>query len=153
MSEARRRVTVKRPDEGTTVHIVGDTYRFLGVGAGTDSQYLIMEATVPPGGGPPPHLHTREEESFYVLDGEIDFEAEGHTLRAGPGSYLNMPKAVPHTFRNNTNRSARMLIICAPGGHRELLRRSERQRARGAGRDRGPLRHHDSAARLTRPAI
>jgi quercetin dioxygenase-like cupin family protein len=116
MSDAKRRATVVRPDEGTVVHVVGDTYRFLGVGADTGSQYFVMEATVPPGGGPPPHVHAREEEGFYVLDGEIDFEAEGRRLRAGPGTYLNMPKGGAHAFRNNGERPARMLVFCAPAG-------------------------------------
>ena len=116
MTGAGRQVTVVRPERGQTVRVAGDVYRFLGAGAGTDGSYVLWETEVPPGGGPPPHMHAREEEGFYVLEGEIDFTAEGTTLRAGPGAYLNMPKTTPHSFRNNTDRPARMLVLCAPAG-------------------------------------
>jgi quercetin dioxygenase-like cupin family protein len=116
MTEVGRQVTVVRPEQGRTFRVAGDMYRLLGTGAGTDAGYVLLEAQVLPGGGPPLHMHAREEEGFYVLDGEIDFTAEGKTLRAGPGTYLNMPKTTPHSFKNNTERPARMLILCAPAG-------------------------------------
>ena len=116
MSDVGRQVTIVRPGHGQTVEVAGDSYRFLATGAGTDGSYFMMETIVPPGGGPPPHMHAREEEGFYVLEGEIDFMAEDKTIRAGPGSFLNMPKTTPHALRNNTDRPARMLVICAPAG-------------------------------------
>jgi quercetin dioxygenase-like cupin family protein len=116
MTEVGRQVTVMRPEQGPTVRVAGDFYRVLGTGAGTDASYVLFEAEVPPGGGPPLHMHAREEEGFYVLEGEIDFTAEGKTLRAGPGTYLNVPKTTPHSFRNNTDRTARVLLLCAPAG-------------------------------------
>ena len=154
MTGAGRQVTVVRPKRGQTVRVAGDVYRFLGAGAGTDGSYVLLEAEVPPGGGPPPHMHAREEEGFYILEGEIDFTAEGTTLRAGPGAYLNMPKTTSHSFRNNTDRPARMLILCAPAGIEHFFFEADGKPAGGARRDRGALRHHDRSARLTmdRPA-
>ena len=116
MMEAGRQVTVMRPEQGRKLGVAGDAYRLLGTGAGTDASYVLLEAEVPPGGGPPPPMHAREEEGCYVLVGEIDVTAEGQTLRAGPGTYLNMPKTTPHSFRNNSDRPARLLILCAPAG-------------------------------------
>lgn len=116
MTEAGRQVTVVRSGHGQTVTVAGDVYRCLGTGASTEGSYTVVEAEVPPGGGPPMHMHAREEEGFYVLEGEIDFTAEGTTMRAGPGAYLNMPRTTPHAFKNNTDRPARMLILCAPAG-------------------------------------
>ena len=55
---------LKKNSEGRTVGVVGDIYRFLAVGEDTDGRYAVWEAIVPPGGGPPPHVHSREEESF-----------------------------------------------------------------------------------------
>ena len=118
MTGAGRQVTVVRPKGGQTVRVAGDVYRFLGAGAGTDGSYVLLEAEVPPGAGPPPHMHAREEEGFYILEGEVDFTAEGTTLRAAREAlYLNMPKTT-HGIgsRNNTDRPARMLILCAPAG-------------------------------------
>ena len=104
MTEVGRQVTVVRPEQGRTVRVAGDVYRFLGVGAGTDGSHVLLEAEVPPGGGPPPHMHAREEEGVYILAGEIDFTPRAKTLRAGPGMHLNMPKATPHAFTSRTIR-------------------------------------------------
>ncbi len=79
---AIRKPTVTRPVEGRTIGVVGDVYRFLVTGAETNGQYAMWEALVPPGGGPPPHLHSREEESFYILEGEIRFQLA--TRRSSP---------------------------------------------------------------------
>jgi len=65
------RPTVRKPGEGRTIAVFGDVYRFLAVGEDTNGKYALWEAVVPPGGGPPPHVHSREEEGFYVLEGEI----------------------------------------------------------------------------------
>lgn len=117
-----RRVTVREPGQGETVGVAGDRYRFLAVGSETDRSYMIMEAEVPPGGGPPLHTHSREEEGFYVLAGEITFEADGETLTAGPGTFLNLPKGSRHRFENRTEAPARMLLLCAPSGIEDMFR-------------------------------
>src|SRR5262245_34966712 len=62
--------------DGPTIGLVGDTYRFLAVGGQTSGRYAIWETIVPPGGGPPPHIQSREDEGFYVLEGEVAFYAE-----------------------------------------------------------------------------
>jgi mannose-6-phosphate isomerase-like protein (cupin superfamily) len=116
MTDAGRQVPIVWPGQGRTVSVAGYADRFLGTGAGTDGGYVVIEATVPPGAGPPLHMHAREEEGFYVIEGEVDFTAEDKTFRAGPGTYINMPKSTPHAFRNNTGRPVRMLIISAPAG-------------------------------------
>src|SRR5579871_5655077 len=103
-------VVVRKPGEGRTVAIVGDVYRFLAVGAETDGRYAMWEAYVPPGGGPPPHLHTRENESFYLLEGEITFRMGSETLVAKPGTFINMPVGVVHSFKNESNRPAKMIL-------------------------------------------
>lgn len=57
---------VRKPKEGRTVAVVGGIYRLLATGEETADRYDMREAIVPPGGGPPPHIHSREEESFYI---------------------------------------------------------------------------------------
>jgi quercetin dioxygenase-like cupin family protein len=121
MTVIGRQVMVVWPDHGQTVSVAGDVYQLLGTGAGSDGSYSVMAVEVPPGGGPPLRMHAREEEGFYILDGEIDFTAEEKTLRAGPGAYLNVPRTTPHAFKNNTDRPARMLIVCAPAGIEHFL--------------------------------
>ena len=58
-------------------------YRFLATGEDTDGKYSLWDAIVTPGGGLPPHVHSREEEGFYVLEGEITFTIGGKRLVAG----------------------------------------------------------------------
>jgi quercetin dioxygenase-like cupin family protein len=101
---------------GRTVAVVGDVYRYLATGEQTDGKYALCDALVPPGGGPPPHIHSREEEGFYILEGEITFTVNGERTVAGPGTFANIPIGVPHSFRNESDRPARMLISVAPAG-------------------------------------
>jgi quercetin dioxygenase-like cupin family protein len=120
MSETRK-PTVTRPVEGRTIGVVGDVYRFLVTGAETNGQYAMWEALVPPGGGPPPHLHSREEESFYILEGEIRFQIGDETLVATAGMFANMPVGCPHCFKNESDAPARMLISVAPAGLEQMF--------------------------------
>ena len=112
---------VKRPGEGRTVAVVGDVYRFLATGDDTNGKYALWEAIVPPGGGPPPHVHSREEEGFYVLEGEIAFMIGETRLVARAGMFANMPVGTPHSFRNESKRPARMLISVSPAGLEEMF--------------------------------
>jgi quercetin dioxygenase-like cupin family protein len=103
------------------IAVVGDVYRFLATGAETGGKYATIEAVVPPGGGPPPHTHSREEESFFVLEGEITFTVNGERLVAGPGTFANMPVGSLHAFKNESDRTARMLFSVAPAGLEEMF--------------------------------
>ena len=109
------------PNEGQTIAIVGDKYRFLATGKETDGLYTQIDAVVYPGGGPPPHIHRREVEAFYILEGEITFLIDGEQLVATAGMFANVPIGVVHTFRNNTDRPARMIVTIAPAGLEELF--------------------------------
>ncbi len=118
-----RKAAVARPGDGTEVlHGAGDHYTFRLTGEDTDGQYFSMEGVVPPGGGPPPHVQTREEEAFYVLEGEVTFWADGKRIAGTTGSWINIPKGVVHNFRNETDRTARLLIFFAPAGIEQAFR-------------------------------
>ena len=108
--------TMRSPGQGRTVAVVGDVYRFLATGEDTNGTYALWEALVPPGGGPPPHVHSREEEGFYVLDGEITFTINGERVMATAGTFANMPVGTPHSFKNQSDKPAKMLISVAPAG-------------------------------------
>lgn len=119
---ANRSAHIVLPGEGALVDAGGDRYRFLASREVTDGKYGIWEAIVPPGGGPPPHLHTREEEGFYVVDGELAVYVDGQRVLAGPGSFVNMPVGSTHWFRNEGDRPAKMLVVVAPGGMEGLFK-------------------------------
>lgn len=113
--------TIRQPGTGSRLTIVGDTYRLLATGAETGGTYSQMEAWVPPGGGPPPHVHSREEEAFFILEGTITFQLENERIVAGPGAFLNMPIGSEHCFKNETDKPARMLLTVAPAGLEQMF--------------------------------
>ena len=108
--------SLRRRTEGRTVAVVGDVYRFLATGDDTNGKYALWEAIVPPGGGPPPHVHSREEEGFYILEGEITFTMGDKRIVASAGTFANMPVGTLHSFKNESNKPAKMLISVAPAG-------------------------------------
>jgi quercetin dioxygenase-like cupin family protein len=110
------RAAILQPGEGRTVAVVGDVYRFLATGEDTGGRYALWEAVVPPGGGPPPHVHGREEEGLYVLEGEVTFQVGDERVVAKAGAFANMPVGTPHSFKNEGGRPARVLISVAPAG-------------------------------------
>jgi mannose-6-phosphate isomerase-like protein (cupin superfamily) len=107
---------VRTAAEGRAIAVVGDVYRFLATGADTGGAYALWEALVPPGGGPPPHVHTREVEGFYVLDGEVAVHLGDKRVVATAGMFVSVPMGLAHSFKNEANRPARMLIEVAPAG-------------------------------------
>jgi len=116
-----RSATIRKPDEGQRIGIVGDVYRFLATGEDTDGKYTTFEAIVPPGSGPPPHIHSREEESFLVLEGEMTFQLGDDRFVAGEGTFLNMPVGSLHSFKNESDETARLLISLAPAGLEKMF--------------------------------
>jgi quercetin dioxygenase-like cupin family protein len=114
-------VIIRKMNEGRTVAVVGDVYRFLATGDHTNGKYALWEAIVPPGGGPPPHVHSREEEGFYVLEGEITFHIGEQRIMATAGVFANMPVGTPHSFKNESGKSAKMLISVAPAGLEQMF--------------------------------
>jgi quercetin dioxygenase-like cupin family protein len=115
------RPTIRIPQQGRTVSLVGDVYRFLATGEDTDGKYALIEALVGPGGGPPPHVHSREDEGFYVLEGEITFTVNGERVMATAGMFANMPVGTPHTFKNESTKPAKMLVSVVPAGLEKMF--------------------------------
>ena len=78
--------------------------------------YFSMLAVVPPQGGPPPHIHRDEDETFYVLEGTPTFRLGDERIVAGPGDFVNVPKGVLHCFRNFSDEPMRMILTFTPAG-------------------------------------
>jgi mannose-6-phosphate isomerase-like protein (cupin superfamily) len=100
--------------------LVGDTYTILLSGDDTDGRYCLIDMHVPPGGGPPPHRHDFEE-SFTILEGEIEATFRGKKSVVRAGATINVPANAPHSFTNTSKRPARLLCICSPAGQEELF--------------------------------
>lgn len=82
----------------------------------TAGAYSVFEDVVPPGGGPPPHTHSREDETMYVLEGELEATLGGGTQTVRAGTFVHMPRGVPHSFKNVSDKPARLLMSYVPGG-------------------------------------
>lgn len=96
--------------------VAGDRVAILLDGASTNQQYTIMEATLPPGAGPPPHLHHREDESFLVLAGEVTFFLGDTTKLLKKGDFIFAPRGIQHHFKNTGAKEAILLEIASPAG-------------------------------------
>ncbi|MCZ6873452.1 MAG: cupin domain-containing protein [bacterium] len=116
-------IVVHPDDDVTTVHGAGDAYRFLITGPQSNGKYFAMDARVPPGAGPPPHIQTREEEAFYVLDGELVFRADGQRIVGRQGTFVHVPRGVAHHFKNESDKDARVLIWFGPAGIETMMER------------------------------
>lgn len=99
-----------------TYSVVGDRYTFLLTGADTGGTYAVFDFLVPPGHGPPPHIHSREDEAFLVIEGEFEFIVAEKSLRVGAGQYLVAYRDIPHSFRNVGSVPGRMIVTVTPAG-------------------------------------
>jgi len=96
--------------------IFGDRLFIKLGGTDTDGNYAVMEGVTQPQCGPPLHRHGREDESFYVLEGEFVFEVDGKEIPAGPGCSIFAPRGTAHAFQNVGNGPGRVLVIVQPAG-------------------------------------
>lgn len=86
----------------------------------SDASLGAMELTAAPGVEPPMHVHSNEDEWYYVLDGDVSFHVGDQTFRGRAGSFVFLPRAVPHTFTIESS-VARMLLLNAPGGFERMF--------------------------------
>jgi quercetin dioxygenase-like cupin family protein len=121
--DPERSLVIARPetDQGLPhVGLAGGNYTILLSGNDTDGRYCLISMIIPPGGGPPPHRHDFEE-SFTILEGEIEatFRGERSVVRAG--ETVNIPANAPHSFVNASGKTIKLLCICAPAGQDEYF--------------------------------
>lgn len=76
----------------------------------------MAEVSVAPGGGPPPHVHSREDESFYLKQGTLALQVGGRTLTASAGDFVRMPRGTVHSFKNVGEETAKLLMVATPAG-------------------------------------
>jgi quercetin dioxygenase-like cupin family protein len=107
---------VRDPGAGSMLDVLGVTHIYKATAAETGGSFSLWEAVFPPGAGAPPHTHTREDEAFYVLAGElvIEFEGEPEPRSVGPGGFFFGARNRRHAVRNVGDQPARVLILSAP---------------------------------------
>jgi quercetin dioxygenase-like cupin family protein len=94
----------------------GDRYDLLATGEETNNAFFQFEATVATGGGPPPHVHRREDESFYVVSGDLEILIGDSTHRAKAGDFIFVPRGTVHGFKNLGDNTAVQLVTFVPAG-------------------------------------
>ncbi|MEP6963699.1 MAG: cupin domain-containing protein, partial [Acidobacteriota bacterium] len=111
-----RHLTVSQPGV-RQIHLglVGDTYTITVTGADTNGKFCVIDMYVPPNGGPPPHRHDFDE-TFVLLEGEIEATFRGQKSTVHAGQTVNIPANAPHQFHNVSSQPVRMLCICSPAG-------------------------------------
>ena len=118
----QRSLVIHNPEDKEALHlgIVGDTYTILLSGKETAGQFCLIDMYVPPGGGPPPHRHDFEE-TFILLDGELQATFRGEKRTVNAGETIHLPANAPHQFHNSSSKPVRMLCVCSPAGQEEFF--------------------------------
>lgn len=101
---------------GTAFWGPGTTMTFLITGKETGGAFFLSEISVPPNAGPPPHIHSREDESFQLLEGTLTIQVGGATIVASPGDFVRLPRGIVHTFKNTGTGNAKALVLTTPAG-------------------------------------
>ena len=103
--------------QGKHLSVVGDTYRIIIPGEQTHGEFAMIDKLIPPGGGPGPHAHASFHESFYIVDGEVEFKTEEGKTIARKGDVITVPKGgAIHSFKNVSDSLAHMLCTVVPAG-------------------------------------
>ncbi len=111
----------RRASREDSVWFIGMLVSLLADSKETGGRFGLMEFVVRKGGEPPRHVHRREDEAFYVLEGEIVCYVGEEIHGAGPGTFVFLPRDVPHSFAVETD-AARVLVLVAPGGFEGFFR-------------------------------
>jgi quercetin dioxygenase-like cupin family protein len=109
-----------RPGEGETIQgPVGGPIDFKVRAAQTGGRMTAFENTIAPNAGPPLHTHAVEDETWHVLEGTLRFQLGAETSEAPAGTFVYVPRGVPHAFRNVGEGTARVLVQFTPSGEME----------------------------------
>ncbi len=101
-------------DKGTVFNILGNITTVKVTGADSGGAYILYEQVLTPGAGVPPHVHTREDEVFFVLDGEVEFLAGDQTVIAKAGAVVHAPRDIPHAYKGAGEGVSRLMFMAMP---------------------------------------
>jgi quercetin dioxygenase-like cupin family protein len=119
------------PGEATGVMLSGQPMSFLVTGADT-KHTSMFDWTLPARFSTGLHVHRVQEETFYVLEGECDWQIGDRRVRATPGTYVFIPPGVPHNIANAGDRPARVIMTVSPPGHEHYFEELAKVVAQGS---------------------
>jgi quercetin dioxygenase-like cupin family protein len=109
--------TLLQNGEGKKLRIFGGAEYTVKVSSEDSGEaFTLLDTMSPAGTVLPPHVHSNDDETFFILEGEFQFDAEGRSLRGGPGATFFAPRGIPHSFTVTSDTPGRALIMTAPGG-------------------------------------
>ncbi|HET9301774.1 MAG TPA: cupin domain-containing protein [Propionibacteriaceae bacterium] len=120
LSDRVGEVLVRAPGDGPATWAMGSLFERLASAAETDGALGVSLLTQPPGVATPLHVHTREAEAFFLLDGTMNYQAGDTLYRLSAGYFIYLPKGVPHAFRITGTSPVRFLGLTVPGGLMDL---------------------------------
>lgn len=127
----KAQAVIRMPGEAEGVSLAGHPMGFLVTGA--DTRHTSMfDWTIPPRFATGLHVHAVQEETFYVLEGECEWQVGEERVQAKPGTFLFLPPGVQHNIMNNTDAPTRVLMTVSPPGHEHYFEELERLVARSS---------------------
>ncbi len=109
------KTVVRKPDEGEAFWMLDSLYEVKASGEETGGELTVMQMTIPPGMGPPPHTHPGGE-SVLVLEGQVRYHIGDDVHEAGPGSFFHIPADTVENFESANDKAIRILVVYTPGG-------------------------------------
>jgi len=113
MSQTSGDIHIIPPSGGEALNVFGGA--MIQKSDGGDFPLFLAEHPIPPGYVVPPHVHERDDEAFYLLEGELTLLKPSGEVRVGPGTCVLLPRGSVHGFRNDTGSVVRFLVLCNPG--------------------------------------
>ena len=110
------------PSGGEALRVLGELVYIKLTGAQTSGLFSLFELVNGPGTGVPPHVHAREDEVFYVVEGRVAFTIDGKALVAEAGASLHLPRGAPHGFQVSGDGPARIVAMVFPAGIEQMFR-------------------------------
>lgn len=133
--ETGSRAVIVQPGTAKELHAFGDTLTVLLGGEQTGGALTVMFDITPPGGGPPLHVHSREDELFQVVEGRVSYYADGQWTEIGPGGAVFFPRGVPHRYRNVGTTPSKHWILTTPSGFEHFFAACAEEFAQPGGPD------------------
>jgi quercetin dioxygenase-like cupin family protein len=115
-------------DQPEKLNVFGTEIILKSDGKDSGGSIAVAEAFVQPGSGPPKHVHTKEDETFYVLEGTFRLWHGDHTMEVRQGDVAFMPRNVPHTYQNIGGETGRLLVTITPAGFEGFFREASRRK-------------------------
>jgi len=112
---------ILREHSGQTISVLGDKQTLKLTSKHTDGKLTVIMHELPPGIGVPMHVHTNEDETFYLTEGELEVTIDNNTTTLKAGDVILLPKNLPHAIKNNTQKVAKAQLSLYPAGIEEMF--------------------------------